>query len=403
MNETVVDSDLPKTAWIPEPEPQCPARGWRLPIAWPDLGEHEMDLVRGALMDCQISGATEIVKKAERKFADCVGTQHAVACNSGGSALHLLMRALSYPPGSDIICPSFTMIATAAAISLAGHVPVFVDCEPEHLTLNPDRLAEVLTDRTRAVMVVHLYGHPADTEGIQEVINDSGKQIDLLEDAAEAHGAKVWTGNDHARGKMCGSLGRAAAFGFYGNKVLTCGEGGTVTTDDEALAARVRSMRGYCFDPRYHFWHTEIGHSMRMSGLAAALLSSQVDRAEELVASRQEKANWYAKHLREETVAAFTEANCRSCWWHYWVRCSRRAEVREKLAERGIETRPGFTPMHVQPCYQKSSFCNQQFSYSRTMPCPEAERAGREVLLLPTHCRVTEADVREICEVINWT
>jgi len=390
--------------WNPEPEPNPPEGGWKLPIGRPNLSYREREAVLDALNEGQISGATAPVAVAERAFADYVGTRFAVACNSGGSALHLMIRALGYPPGSEIIVPSFTMVATAAVVSLAGHVPVFVDCEPKRLTIDPEKIADAVTLKTRAIVVVHLYGHSADMNRVHHAATLAAaticQKVDVLEDAAEAHGAEYGD-------KRCGSLGHAAAFGFYGNKVLTCGEGGMVTTDDEVLAANVRQLRGYCFDPRYHYWHAELGHSMRMPGLQAAMLSDQIARADALLNDRMEKVAWWFEELPADKFETCGESpDCRSCWWHWWCRVNDRPTVRAALAVAGYETRPGFAPMHVQPCYRDTNIDAAVYSPaavwpSRALSCPEAELAGREVLLLPTHCGVERRHVREVAAILR--
>ncbi len=370
----------------PEPEPDLRPGSDTIYSSEPDIGPREIALVHDALEKRWVSGRAPIVGECERAFAAAIGVREAVACNSGGSALQLMLRADGIGEGDEVIVPAFTMVATSGAVSLLGGVPVFADCEPATLNVTADAIQRAITPRTKAVVAVHLYGHPCAMDEIRALCDERG--LRLYEDAAEACGASL-------AGRMCGSLARAGAFGFYGNKTVTAGEGGMVTTDDPELAARVRSLRSYCFGAERHYWHSDVGHSMRLGALQAALILAQVERLNELVERRRAVAAMYDALFDEQCpdlVRSATAPGAKPSYWFYWVRVPERAGVREQLASEGIETRPGFVPLHRQPCYAPSRWP------SKTAPggCLVAERAAREVLLLPTHSRLTPHDQERI-------
>lgn len=376
--------------WTPEPEPSPPSTGWSIYSAVPDISEAEIKSVGDALSSSQLSGRSPVVGEAEQMFAAFVGVRHAVAVNSGGSALMLMLKAIGVMSGDYVVVPSFTMVATAGAVSQLGATPVFVDCNRDTLNISPQQLACCLSDMKsvgitpKAVIAVHLYGHPCEMDALSSITRDIfGESAVLLGDAAEACGgaAEARCGNDRAR--WCGSFGTAEAFGFYANKNLTAGELGMVTTNSDQIADRVRELRSYCFTPGVHFWHREIGYSMRPNGLAAAFFKAQIQRRNDIFERRRAVADYYELLFREwlpDIERSKQLPGYRHGWWHYWIRLSNRMEIRHRLASIGIETRPGFVPMHVQPVYR----------YHCRSNCPESEAAGREVLLLPTHTLMRE-------------
>ncbi len=381
-----------ESPWEPEIEPIL--YGDRvLPIGVPNISQAERDLVAKTIASGWVSGNAPIIREFESDFARRIGVTRAIACNSGGSALLLLLRSLGIGPGDEVVVPTFTMIATAGVVSHIGAVPVFADCDADTLNVNANSVARCITPRTKAVICVHLYGHPCEMEPLRELCTTHS--VTLLEDAAEAHGAR-W------RGVPCGALGDAAAFGFYGNKVMVTGEGGMITTNDEELAGRVSSYRHYCISPDRHFWHQDLGYSMRLPALSAALGLAQLRRLEELLGNRQAVARRYDElfsHVNVKTAGSTLrlEGDSEHCWWHYWIRTDRRAAVRYALAENGFETRAGFAPMHLQPCYAKGAYP----FHVDPVGCAVADRLCREVLLLPTHSNVRAVDQQRIVEIID--
>lgn len=377
-------------AWIPEPEPVVKGKS-RIFVAEPDLTKAELNLIKKTYDSKWLSGRAPVVSELEQEFAQMVGVRYAVACNSGGSALEVMLRAIGIRPGDEVVVPSFTMIATAAAVSFVGAIPVFADCDPATLNLDVASLEKAVTSKTKAVICVHLYGHPCNMTALKGYCKRQG--ITLLEDAAEVQGAQ-W------RKKTCGSMGFASAFGFYGNKVMIAGEGGMITTNNKKVAEEAIKYRDYYFQPGTHFWHHDLGHSYRMPALAAAVCLAQLRRLDELIAKREKVRFQYDNLLKpyadQLCSTHMSHKDVRHVWWHYWLRVENRQQIREYMAKKGIETRPGFIPMHVQPCYTSKLWPSRIARGG----CPVAEDAGRTALLMPTHCLLKTTDVKRIVEVM---
>jgi perosamine synthetase len=288
-------------------------------------------------------------------------------------------------PGDEVLVPAFTMIATPNAVRYTGATPVLVDAEPVTWNLDVAQVEAKVGPRTRGIIAVHTYGHPADVDGLREIARRHG--LFLLEDAAEAHGASY-------RGRRVGSLADAATFSFYGNKIVTTGEGGMVTTNDGPLARHTRRLRDHAFSDERHFWHRHLGFNYRMTNLQAAVGLAQTERLAGLVELRRRNRRHYDERLRG--VRGLTlppEApDVRSVFWMYAVcveddfGCSR-DELRERLAARGIETRTFFIPIHLQPIY-RAEYRDQGY--------PVAEELCRKGLYLPSGPTLTEADIEYV-------
>ena len=259
-----------------------------IPVAAPTLGGNERAYVLECLDSTWISSSGRFLDAFEADFARFCGVSHAVAVNNGTTALHLALTALGIGPGDEVIVPNLTYIASANAVTYCGAKPVFVDCEPLTLNLDPDCIEARITPRTRAIMPVHLYGHPADMDRIIRLA--ARHDLHVVEDAAEAHGATY-------RGRPVGSFGACATFSFYGNKIITTGEGGMVVTDDSALAARLRLYRGQGLDPQRRYIHPVVGFNYRMTNIAAAIGLAQLERINTILAARRQVAAWYAERL----------------------------------------------------------------------------------------------------------
>ncbi|HVR08641.1 MAG TPA: DegT/DnrJ/EryC1/StrS family aminotransferase [Thermoanaerobaculia bacterium] len=329
-----------------------------------------------------VSSAGRFVGDFEQRFAAASGCAHGVACASGTAALHLTLAALGIGPGDEVIVPTFTMIATANAVAYTGAQAVLVDADAGTWNLDVEQVAAKVTPRTRAIVAVHTYGHPADMGPLRDVAARHG--LALLEDAAEAHGATY-------RGAAVGGLGDAAAFSFYGNKIVTTGEGGMVTTNDERLAATARRLRDHAFSSERHFWHGYLGFNYRMSNLQAAVGLAQTERLPRLVAARRHNAERYRDRLagvRGLTLPG-ERPEVESVFWMYALLveddfgCSR-DELRHRLARQGIETRTFFIPVHLQPIY---------FRRHRGERYPIAEELCRKGLYLPSGPALTAAEI----------
>src|SRR6266496_1099800 len=255
-----------------------------VPVAEPDIGERELAYVTDAVRSGWISSSGVYVDRFESSFAALCGVRHAVAVANGTVALHLALRAAGIGAGDEVIVPSLTFAATAAAVVHAGAAPVFVESTAHYWCMDPVAVEAALGPRTRAIIPVHLYGHPADMDALHEIARS--RHLVVIEDAAEAHGARC-------RGRVVGSIGDLGCFSFYGNKIMTTGEGGMVTTNDSALATHMRFLKNHAMEPQRRYWHSEVGFNYRMTNLQAAVGCAQVERFQELQRARAQVLGWY--------------------------------------------------------------------------------------------------------------
>jgi dTDP-4-amino-4,6-dideoxygalactose transaminase len=324
-------------------------------------------------------------KQFEQEFAAFCGVKHCVSVNSGTSALHLAMRCLDIGPGDEVITTPFTFIATAWAISYVGAKPVFVDIEPGRRTLDPAKLEAAITPRTRAIMPVHLFGLPADMEPILAIAARHG--IPVVEDAAQAHGARY-------RGKRAGQFGCMAGFSFYPGKNLGAyGEGGALVTNDDALAARARSLREHGSRTRYY--HDEVGYNYRMDSFQGAVLGIKLKHLDAWTAARQQKAARYTELLAGSPVGTpATFADSESVWHCYVVELDQRDTARQRLAEAGIDTAIHYpVPLHLQQAY--ASLGHQPGDF------PVSERLAGRCLSLPIYPELDDAQLRRVAGALR--
>jgi perosamine synthetase len=359
-----------------------------IPVAAPALVGNEKAYVLDCLESSWISSNGKYIERFERTFADYCGVRSALSCANGTVALHLALLALGVGPGDEVIVPTLTYVATANAVVYCGATPVFVDSESQTWNMDPSQLAALVTPRTRGIIVVHLYGHPADMDPILEVARKHG--LFVVEDAAEAHGATY-------KGRKAGSFGDIATFSFYGNKVITTGEGGMVCTDDEALARKVRQLKGQGQDLQRRYWFPIVGYNYRMTNVAAAIGLAQLERIDWHVARRREVAAWYRKHLDSLAGVRFSPQMpwAESVYWLSSVvlelHGASRDTVMSRMLERGVETRPFFYPMHTLPPYLRPGAVY-----------PVAERVARAGINLPSSALLVEAQVRRVVETLAW-
>jgi perosamine synthetase len=256
----------------------------RIYVAQPRLGGNERAYVLDCIDSNWISSGGKYLTAFQDSFAEFCGTKHAVAASNGTTALHLALLALNLGPGDEVLVPTVTYIATANAVAYCGATPVLVDVLPGTLNLDPEQAARKITPRTKGILAVHLYGHPADMAALSHLADEHGLWI--VEDAAEAHGAEV-------SGQRVGGIGTCAVFSFFGNKIITTGEGGMVTTNDAALAARLTLLRGQGMDPTRRYWFPEVGYNYRMTNVQAAIGLAQLEQIDEAIADRDRLARWY--------------------------------------------------------------------------------------------------------------
>jgi perosamine synthetase len=359
-----------------------------IPVSHPVFAGNEKKYVNECLDDSWISSAGRFIGEFERAFAGFCGAREAVSCNNGTSALHLALQALGVGPGDEVIVPTLTYIATANAVRYCGATPIFVDSEPRTMNIDPERIEARITRRTRGIIPVHLYGHPVNMRPILDIAARRG--LFVLEDAAESHGAFY-------EGEMTGTLGTAATFSFFGNKIITTGEGGMITTSDSDLAARMRLLRGQGMDPQRRYWFPIVGNNFRMTNIEAAIGLAQLEKINYHLEARRKVAGWYNRYLaplQDRLELPVEEAWARHSYWIYTVLLknggeAERDEAMRELAAAGIETRPVFYPMHIMPPYLEPGA-----SY------PVAESCSRRGFHLPTHGLLTEEDVVRIADAL---
>jgi len=360
----------------------------KISVASPLIGETEKRYVADCLDSSWISSIGRYISRFEEGFATFCDVKHAIATNNGTTALHLALVALGVSPGDEVIVPTLTYIATANAVRYCGATPVLVDCEEQTLNIDVRAIESKITTRTRAIIPVHLYGHPVDMDPILELAREHNLYV--VEDAAEAHGAKY-------KGRGVGSIGTCATFSFYGNKIVTTGEGGMVTTNDDELAAKLRLYRGQGVDPNRRYWHPVIGYNYRMTNIAAAIGCAQLERIDEALAHRRRLASWYSSGLSQipRLILPAQKDYAKHVYWMYTVllpKCSAETRdlVREILESQGVETRPVFYPMHVLPPYEED--------WTRY---PKATKYAARGMSLPTHELLSEEDVAYVCEQLE--
>jgi perosamine synthetase len=372
-----------------------------IPVNQPVLGERELEYVTECVRTGWISSAGRFIEEFEERWAAYCGRRHGVAVSSGTAALQLAVEAIGLEPGDEVIVPAFTIISCALAVLYNGAVPVLIDAHPATFALDTRQLEARLTPRTRAIMPVHLYGHPLDLDAVLAFAARHG--LAVIEDAAEAHGAEYLSGRDGPAPvwRRCGGAGDLSTFSFYANKLVTTGEGGMVVTDDAAIAARVRSLRNLCFRPERRFHHTELGHNFRLTNLQAALGVAQLERIDEIVARKRWMGHAYGERLRGiETLQLPVEQPwARSVYWMYAVVVDEAtgmdaSEFARRLAAEGVETRPFFLGLHEQPALRdRGLFAGERY--------PVTERIARQGLYLPSGLALTEAQLDHVCGAVR--
>ena len=323
-----------------------------IPVAEPALGSREAELVADCVESGWVSSAGRYIEEFESSWAAYCGRAYGVAVSNGTVALELAVRALNLNPGDEVIMPTFTIVSCAAAVVRGGGVPVLIDADPDTWCMDVSQVEERISPRTRAIMPVHIYGHPVEMAPLLDIADRH--DLKIIEDAAEAHGASYrMAGGDWRR---CGGFGDLSTFSFYANKIVTTGEGGMVTTDDASLASRLRSLRNLAFQPQQRFLHEELGYNFRITNIQAAIGVAQVERVDDVVARKREIAARY--HDRLGGIAGLQlpveRPWARSVYWMNGLVLERSISLDAKqlaarLSEAGVETRPFFLGMHRQP------------------------------------------------------
>lgn len=359
----------------------------RISVCEPMLGGNELRYVEDAIRSTWIAASGEYLRRFREGFASYVGRRFADTTPNGTTALHLALRALDIGPGDEVIVPSFTIISCANAVCYCGAMPVFVDCEPRTWTIDVEQIEAKITPRTRAIMAVHLYGHPCDLDPLLAIAAKHG--LHVIEDAAQAIGSRY-------RDKPCGSFGVISCFSLFANKLITTGEGGMVVTDDEAFYERVRYLKNLAFSPQgpRDFRHEEIGFNYRTTNVLAAIGLAQLERVDDYLAARRRNAARYTQRLARlpGLRLPIEEQWAHSSYWMYALEVDpdvwgmdRDTLMDRLLDEYGVETRRFFLGLHAQPCLQNYG-CDCSGTY------PVADRIAQTGLYLPSGSGLTEED-----------
>lgn len=372
-----------------------------IPVNEPLIGERELEYVTECLRTGWISSAGKFIEKFEEGWAAYCGRSYGIAVSNGSVALQAAVAALGLKPGDEVIMPTFTIISCATAVTYNGGIPVLVDSDPCTWCMDVKQVEDKITPRTRAIMPVHIYGHPVDMDPLIKLAQEY--DIAIIEDAAEAHGAEYMSGRNtsHAIWKRCGSFGIMSCFSFYANKLITTGEGGMILTDDPKLAERLRSLRNLCFQPQRRFYHEELGFNFRLTNIQAAIGLAQLERMDQIIAQKRWMGQEYTRQLKDikEIQLPIERSWARSVYWMYGLLLAEEMDMNaiefsDKLIRRGVETRPFFLGMHEQPAFNKEKlFQNECY--------PIANKLARQGLYLPSGLSLNKIDLQQVCNIIH--
>lgn len=357
-----------------------------IPISQPSIGKKEIEYVTDAVSSGWVSSLGKYIDIFEEGFAKYCGTKYAVATSNGTTALHLALVAFGITSEDEVIIPDLTFVATGNAVKYIGAKPVIVDIDEDTLCINSDAIQKAITPKTRAIIPVHLYGHPANMEEINRIAKEHN--LFVIEDAAEAHGAEV-------NGKRVGGLGDAGTFSFYGNKNITSGEGGMITTNDEKIYNKMRHLRDHAMSKEKRYWHTELGFNYRMTNLQAALGVAQFERIDEILAKRKETFKWYQENLSDVQGIKLNhqEAWAKNVYWLVCLELDGYTEIKRdkfitNLKSKNIDSRPYFYPLSDMPIYDEAS-------------TPVTHKVYQRGINLPSYFDISKEQVEYICKVIK--
>ncbi len=366
-----------------------PALKRLIPVSEPNIGEKEKRYLIDAIESGWVSSNGPYLARFERNFAAYCGRAYGQVVSNGTVALHLALLALEIGPGDEVIVPNLSFVASANAVVHAGATPIFVDIEPDTLNIDAAKIKAKISPRTKAIMVVHLLGHPSDMDAIESIAREH--QLRIIEDAAEAHGATY-------KGRMCGSFGDVSCFSFYGNKTITMGEGGICLTDDAELYRKINILRGQGMTPNKRYWHEIVGYNYRLTNIQAALGSAQLERIGELLKIKRANAKLYQKLLSGIAGVSFPveKPYAKSSYWMVTIMVNTkkagmsRDALGEELGKRGIETRILFYPISHLPPYKMNG-----------KGLDVSESIAYEGLMLPSSTKLSSKDIAYICDQIK--
>ncbi len=369
----------------------------QIPVAAPTFNGNEKKYLEECIDSTRVSATGRFIDEFERQFAEFCETKHALTCSNGTVALHLALLAHGVGEGDEVIVPSLTYIASANAVMYCGAKPVFIDSDKDTWNLDPLLLERAITPRTKGIIVVHLYGHPADMDAIMDAARRHN--LFVIEDAAEAHGALY-------KGQKAGSIGHCSTFSFFGNKIITCGEGGAIVTNDDELASRMRLLKGQGMDPNRRYWFNIIGYNYRMTNMQAAVALAQLEQIEWHQAQRRRVAEIYNKALSplaDEIVSQSEKPWATHAHWMFSIilrrgNAHKRDWLMQQLANDGIETRPVFYPLHTMPPYEElhRTTVAERNGSSSDLDLPFAKFIAARGINLPTFAELEDSDIMHI-------
>ena len=362
-----------------------------IPVHEPVLGKKEFEYVNDCLNKNWISTGGEYNKKFEEQFSKFCNVKYGVATTNGTTALHLSLLALKIGKGDEVIVPDFTMASCGFAVKYVGAKPVFVDAKIDTWNMDPEKIEAKITNKTKAIMVVHIYGLPSEMDKIMNIAKKH--KLKVIEDCAEAHGATF-------NNQVVGSFGDVSAFSFYSNKIITMGEGGILVTNDIKYADRARWLHSLSFDKERRYIHDEVGYNFRLSNVQASIGLAQLERIDEIIAKKREVASYYNKYLSKikGIKIPLEPKGYKNVYWMYGIMVEdsfgiNRDELKKKLFEAGIDTRFFFTPLHKQPCFSEYNYSSKDY--------PVSIELCKKGLYLPSSLNLAESQVKQICEKIK--
>jgi perosamine synthetase len=354
----------------------------KIPVAQPEIGDEELENVTAAVKSGWVSSKGPFIEEFEKNFANYIGTKHGVSASNGTTALHLALAALGIGKGDKVLVPSLGFISVANVVTYVGAEPVFVDSHPNYWCIDPSKIK--IDKQTKAIIAVHLYGHPCDMDKIMAIAKDH--KLHVIEDCAEAHGAEY-------KGRKTGTFGIISCFSFYGNKIITTGEGGMCLTDDEELSEKMKILRDHGMNPNKKYWHDIIGFNYRMTNLQAAIGVAQLKKIDRLVNKKREIATIYKELLKDlpSVVPAPEMPWAKSVYWLYSILVEKtlRNKALEHFAKQGIEARPFFYPSHILPPYKSS------------LQLPIAEELSASGLNLPSGTSLSKNQIRAVTKSLK--
>jgi len=357
----------------------------KIPVYQPSLKGKEKEFVLDCLDSAWISSKGNYIERFERSFAERINVTHATAVCNGTVALHLAMLALGIGQGDEVIVPTLTYVAPVNAVSYTGATPVFCDSLRTTWQISPNDVKRKITSKTKAIVVVHLYGHPCDMDSIMALANENN--LFVIEDCAEAFGSMY-------KGRSVGAIGHVATFSFYGNKTITTGEGGMVVSGDQTLIDRAKHYKGQGLALHRQYWHEVVGYNYRMTNICAAIGLAQLDQADSFIRRKREIAEFYRETLKHLPVEVHSESEAvLHTYWMVTVLTGdehSRDSLRQHLQESGIETRPVFYPVHTMPMYS-----------ARFQSNPVAEDISRRGINLPSWPGLRDVDLSEVARCIS--